>query len=152
MIDHLTVKVSDFTKSKPFYTAALAPLGYTIFMEYEGGAGLGAAKPDLWLAQDPANVRPVHIAFSAKDRPAVDAFYSAALAAGGRDNGPPGIRKDYHEHYYAAFVHDPDGHNIEVVCHRPPAPAKRARPARKAARKPARKAAARRAGKRSRRR
>ena len=152
MIDHLTVKVSDYAKSKPFYLAALGPLGYAVVMEFEGSAGLGAPHPDLWLAQDAANVRPMHIAFSAKDRPAVDAFYSAAMAAGGRDNGPPGIRKDYHENYYAAFVYDPDGHNVEVVCHRPPAPARRARPARKVTRKPARKASARRAGKRSRRR
>ena len=152
MIDHLTVKVSDYTKSRPFYLAALAPLGYAVTMEYQGGAGFGAPKPDLWIAQDPANVRPLHVAFAAKDRATVDAFYSAAMAAGGRDNGPPGIRKDYHENYYAAFVYDPDGHNVEVVCHRPPAPARRARPARKSARKPARKATARRPGKRSRRR
>ncbi len=152
MIDHLTVKVSDYAKSKPFYLAALEPLGYAVAMEYQGGAGFGAPKPDLWIAQDPANVRPMHVAFAARDHATVDAFYSAAMAAGGRDNGPPGIRKDYHENYYAAFVYDPDGHNVEVVCHRPPAAAKRARPARKAARKPARKASARRAGKRSRRR
>lgn len=139
MIDHLTVKVTDYAKSKPFYAGALAPLGYAVQMEFGAGAGLGVpGKPDLWLFQDPENVRPMHFAFHTRDRKVVDAFYAAALRAGGRDNGPPGIRKDYHPNYYAAFVYDPDGHNVEVVCHAPPGAARpkaRAKPTAKAARK-----------------
>ncbi len=144
MIDHLTLKVRDYDASLAFYAAALKPLGYGVVMEFQGYAGLGAAgKPDLWLTADADNVRPMHIAISASDRKAVDAFYAAAVKAGAKDNGKPGVRTDYHPTYYAAFVLDPDGHNLEAVCHRPPA-RKRAR-ARKPARKPARKAARRRA-------
>jgi len=153
MIDHFTLKVSDYARSKPFYVAALKPLGYVVAMEYGGGCGLGVAgKPDLWLVQDLENTRPTHVAFHAGDRAAVDAFHAAALHAGGRDNGLPGVRKDYHPSYYAAFVLDPDGHNVEAVCHAPaPAkakakkgakqrrPAARAKPAaRKVARRPRR--------------
>ncbi len=146
MLDHLTVKVRDADQSKAFYVAALGPLGYRVKMEYPGGAGLGAEHPDLWLAADPADVRPMHFAFTAKDRRAVNAFYEAAIAAGGKDNGAPGPRPDYGPSYYAAFVFDPDGHNLEVVCHAPEraggARAKK-RPAagKKTARKTARKAA-----------
>jgi catechol 2,3-dioxygenase-like lactoylglutathione lyase family enzyme len=118
MIDHLTLKVSDGARAIAFYAAALAPLGYEVLMEFGGGAGLGAdKKPDLWLAPDPANVRPMHLAFHARTRVEVDAFHRAALAAGGKDNGAPGIRAEYHPTYYGAFVLDPDGHNIEAVCH-----------------------------------
>ncbi len=137
MIDHFTLKVSDYQKSRDFYLKALAPLGYAPVMEFPPNMGGFGAKghPDLWLSQDPENTRAAHVAFRAKDRPAVDAFYSAALGAGGRDNGPAGIRKDYHPSYYAAFVLDPDGHNLEAVCHDPEQAArparKRARPARK---------------------
>jgi catechol 2,3-dioxygenase-like lactoylglutathione lyase family enzyme len=128
MIDHLTLKVSDYARSKPFYVAALKPLGYAVVMEYGGGCGMGVAgKPDLWLFQDLQNTRPTHLAFQAESRDAVDAFHEAALGAGAKDNGRPGIRKDYHPSYYAAFVLDPDGHNVEAVCHTPPLPkAKRA--------------------------
>ncbi len=120
MIDHLTLKVRDLARAKAFYVAALKPLGYEILMEYPGGLGLGAEKkPDLWLAQDPENVRPIHLAFVAPSRQAVDAFHAAALAAGAKDNGKPGIRQDYHPTYYAAFVLDDNGHNIEAVIHRP---------------------------------
>jgi catechol 2,3-dioxygenase-like lactoylglutathione lyase family enzyme len=136
VIDHLTLKVRDIAASKPFYAKALAPLGYVVAMEYEGGCGMGPkGKPDLWLHQDPENVRPTHLAFHAVERRLVDAFHAAALAAGGKDNGPPGLRPDYHANYYAAFVHDPDGHNIEAVCHAPPAERRagaRKAPARKA--------------------
>lgn len=138
MIDHFTLKVSDYSKSKEFYTAALKPLGYAVVMEFGSLGGFGVAgKPDLWLSQDADNVRPTHFALQAKDRKVVDGFYAAALPAGARDNGPPGIRKDYHPNYYAAFVLDPDGHNLEVVCHSPVREAKR-KPARAkaAARKP----------------
>jgi catechol 2,3-dioxygenase-like lactoylglutathione lyase family enzyme len=123
MIDHLTLKVSDYARSKPFYVAALKPLGYAVVMEYGGGCGMGVAgKPDLWLFQDLLDTRPSHVAFRAENRAAVDAFHEAALGAGARDNGRPGIRKDYHPTYYAAFVLDPDGHNVEAVCHAPPPP------------------------------
>lgn len=120
MIDHLTLKVKDLRKARSFYTAALAPLGYEIVMEFEGTVGMGAdRKPDLWLAQDPENTRPMHLAFSAPDRKAVDAFHAAALAAGAKDNGKPGVRTEYHPTYYAAFVVDENGHNLEAVIHRP---------------------------------
>jgi len=145
MIDHFTLKVSDYAKSKAFYTAALKPLDYAVAMEFGVNCGLGVSgKPDLWLAQEADSVRPTHFALHTKDRKTVDAFYAAALAAGARDNGPPGVRTDYHPSYYAAFVLDPDGHNLEVVCHAPPKAAKRkparakkpkARPARKRARR-----------------
>ena len=118
MIDHLTVRVRDLQKSKAFFSAALAPLGYGVLMEFGESVGLGAdKKPDLWLA--PGKQEPLHLAFAAKDRKSVDAFYAAAIKAGAKDNGKPGVRKDYHPNYYGAFVIDPDGHNIEAVCHKP---------------------------------
>jgi len=128
MIDHFTLKVSDSSKSKAFYAAALKPLGYGVVMEFGDYCGFGVGgKPDFWIAKDADNVRPMHFAFQARDRKVVDGFHAAALAAGARDNGPPGIRKDYHPSYYAAFVLDPDGHNVESVCHaRPGAPKKKA--------------------------
>jgi catechol 2,3-dioxygenase-like lactoylglutathione lyase family enzyme len=120
MLDHIGVAVSNYQKSKAFYQAALAPLGYQVVMEFAGdAAGLGVGgKPDFWLSQG-ASVAPAHIAFAASDRVTVDAFYKAALAAGGRDNGAPGLRTQYHPTYYGAFVLDPDGNNIEAVCHTP---------------------------------
>jgi len=127
MIDHTGLNVSDYRKSKAFYLAALAPLGYQVVMELpssivpDGGMGLGVPpKPDFWVAGGKPNVPPLHVAFRAENRAQVDAFYKAALAAGGRDNGPPGPRPHYHANYYGAFVLDPDGHNIEAVCHDPP--------------------------------
>jgi len=120
MIDHLTLKVRDLARSKAFFAAALAPLGYEVLMEFPGMLGMGAdKKPDLWLSQDPENARPTHLALCAPSRKAVDAFHVAALAAGGKDNGRPGIRADYHPTYYAAFVLDENGHNLEAVVHRP---------------------------------
>ena len=127
MIDHTGVSVSDFQKSRRFYAQALAPLGYAPLMELSaaqtGGrdvAGFGVApKPDFWVSSGAANVPPMHVAFRAASRAQVDAFHKAAIAAGGRDNGAPGLRPHYHADYYGAFVLDPDGHNIEVVCHRP---------------------------------
>jgi catechol 2,3-dioxygenase-like lactoylglutathione lyase family enzyme len=119
VIDHLTLKVRDLAKSKALLSAALAPLGYEVLMDLGGAIGMGAdQKPDLWLAQDP-DARPMHLAFAASSRQAVDAFHAAALAAGAKDNGGPGLRTDYHPSYYAAFVLDPDGHNLEAVTHRP---------------------------------
>jgi catechol 2,3-dioxygenase-like lactoylglutathione lyase family enzyme len=128
MIDHTGVRVSDLEKSKAFYRAALAPLGYALLMEFpaavtggEDVAGFGVApKPDFWLARGAPNKPSIHIAFRAASRAEVDAFYRAALAAGGRDNGSPGPRPHYHQNYYGAFVLDPDGHNVEAVCHDAP--------------------------------
>ena len=120
MIDHTGVAVSNFDKSKAFYAAALAPLGYTILMEFDRAAGFGVApKPDFWIGESTPNVPPIHVAFRAESRAQVDAFHKAAVAAGGRDNGAPGLREHYHPNYYGAFVLDPDGHNIEAVCHAP---------------------------------
>ncbi|KGT73474.1 glyoxalase [Bradyrhizobium japonicum] len=127
MIDHLGFSVSDYERTKAFYAKALAPLDYSLIMEvtaeqtgHAAAAGFGAnGKPDLWFGAEGAMNKPVHIAILAKDRATVDAFYKAAIAAGGRDNGAPGIRPHYHANYYGAFVLDPDGHNIEAVCHAP---------------------------------
>ena len=122
MIDHMGIKVADRMRSKAFYTAAFAPLGFAIILDREYGTGFGAGqKPDFWLIDGEPPSGSLHIAFQAADRAAVDAFYAAAIAAGGRDNGPPGPRPQYHPGYYGAFVYDPDGYNIEAVCHRPPA-------------------------------
>jgi len=125
MIDHIGFPVSDYQRSKAFYEKALAPLGYTLIMEVaqetEKGfpaAGFGIdGKPDFWIGGEGGLDRPLHVAILAKDRASVDAFHKTALAAGGRDNGAPGLRPHYHPHYYGAFVLDPDGHNIEAVCH-----------------------------------
>jgi len=126
MIDHLKLFVGDVERSRGFYERALAPLGYSLIMEVPqtgGGhvaAGFGAdGKPDFWIGDEGGLNRSVHIAIAAKDRAAVDAFYRAAIAAGGKDNGGPGLRPQYHANYYGAFVFDPDGHNIEAVCHAP---------------------------------
>ena len=124
MLDHAGFPVSDYTRSKAFYLQALAPLGYALVMEVQQhendapAAGFGAnGKPDLWIGGEGGLQRPIHIAIAAQDRAAVDAFYRATIAAGGKDNGAPGLRPHYHPNYYAAFVLDPDGHNIEAVCH-----------------------------------
>jgi catechol 2,3-dioxygenase-like lactoylglutathione lyase family enzyme len=126
MIDHVGFPVSNYARSKAFYTSALAPLGYVLVMEVQQGGdgppacGFGSdGKPDFWIGGEGGLDKPLHVAIAANDRALVDAFYRAALAAGGRDNGAPGLRPDYHPNYYAAFVLDPDGHNIEAVCHRP---------------------------------
>jgi catechol 2,3-dioxygenase-like lactoylglutathione lyase family enzyme len=120
MFDHVGLKVKDFKKSLNFYSKALAPLGYKVLSEYEDGAGLGAGeKPDLWLGKGDPPRTGLHLAFVSKSRASVDKFHAAALAAGGRDNGAPGLRKDYHPHYYGAFAFDPDGNNIEAVCQDP---------------------------------
>jgi len=120
MLDHIGVAVSNYQKSKSFYAAALAPLGYQVVMEFgSDAAGLGVGgKPDFWLESGGSGARG-HIAFAANDRATVDAFYKAAIAAGGRDNGAPGLRPQYHANYYGAFVFDPDGNNVEAVCHTP---------------------------------
>ena len=128
MIDHIGFPVSDYARSKAFYAKALAPLGYELVMEIDAklteagapAAGFGSGgKPDFWIGGDGGLNKQLHVAIRAKDRATVDAFYKAALAAGGRDNGAPGIRAHYHPDYYGAFVLGPDGHNIEAVCHTP---------------------------------
>jgi catechol 2,3-dioxygenase-like lactoylglutathione lyase family enzyme len=127
MLDHLGLAVRDVERAKAFYLTALKPLDigvlFELTAEQTGGdahVGFGAnGKAFFWLGGGKPVEGPVHIAFTAPNRATVDAFYRAALAAGGRDNGPPGIRAHYHPDYYGAFVFDLDGHNIEAVCHRP---------------------------------
>ncbi|MDF2703034.1 MAG: hypothetical protein K0S10_1980 [Rubrobacteraceae bacterium] len=120
MLDHVGVPVSDFERSKRFYAQALSPLGYELIMEPSpSAAGFGKrGKPDFWIGQGETG-QAFHIAFAADDRATVDSFYKEAIAAGGRDNGVPGFRPRYHASYYGAFVLDPDGNNIEAVCHKP---------------------------------
>ena len=122
MLDHLGISVRDYAKSKLFFTRALAPLGYEVVMEFGGeAAGLGVGgRPDFWIAKATGPTSgPAHICFGAASRAVVDAFHKAALAAGGKDNGAPGLRLQYHPTYYGAFVLDPDGNNVEAVCHAP---------------------------------
>ena len=120
MIDHISLSVSNIDASVRFYEKALAPLGYAVLMSFPGVAGLGIApKPDFWLGQKDAADAGRHVAFRAANRSQVDAFYQAAMAAGGKDNGGPGLRPQYHPNYYGAFVLDPDGNNIEACCHDP---------------------------------
>jgi catechol 2,3-dioxygenase-like lactoylglutathione lyase family enzyme len=160
MIDHISLRVQDFSRAIDFYKSALAPLGYKILMEFPNVAGMGAdGKADLWIMQSEQSPSPTHIAINGERRQ-IQAFHEVALTCGGTDNGPPGLRLDYHPNYYAAFVLDPEGNNIEVVCHAPEGvtaapkkaaakksvatkPAKvSAKPAKKiAAKKPAKKAA-----------
>ena len=118
--------MSDWEKSKRFYDAAMGALGakllMTVPMEHTGGkhiGGYGRKKPDVWLAENSDTGPGRHYAITAENRAQVDAFYKAAMAAGGRDNGAPGIREHYHPNYYGAFVLDPDGNNVEAVCHEP---------------------------------
>lgn len=126
-IDHIGLSVSDFEAAKKFYAAALAPLRIGIIMEFPASvtgdhpvAGLGAdGKPFLWISGGGKTSPHTHIAIRAESRAQVDAFFNAAIAAGGKDNGGPGLREMYHPNYYGAFVLDSDGHNIEAVCHAP---------------------------------
>ncbi len=120
MIDHLQLGVSDLAASRAFYEAALAPLGFGVVMEWENRVAFGpTARPIFFISVGRPVVTNLHLAFQAPDRDAVDAYHAAALAAGGRDNGGPGMRPQYHPHYYGAFVLDPDGNNAEAVCHTP---------------------------------
>lgn len=133
MLDHIGLPVCDFARSRAFYAATLAPLGLSVVMEVsaeETGAGAHAGfgqggKPFFWIGSAAGSSRTgapethVHVAFAAESWAQVDAFHAAGLAAGGRDNGAPGLRPHYHPHYYGAFILDPDGHNIEAVCHHP---------------------------------
>lgn len=126
MLDHAGFPVTNYARSKAFYEKTLAPLGYSLILEVRQNendspaAGFGAdGKPDFWIGGEGGLNRRIHIAIAAKDRASVDAFYRAALDVGGTDNGSPGVRPHYHANYYGAFVTDPDGHNIEAVCHAP---------------------------------
>lgn len=129
ILDHVTLMVSDYARSRAFYEAALAPLGITQVMEFGSACGFGRGpKPSFWISagktsfQEAAQlerITPIHLAFAARSRAEVDAFHAAALAAGAKDYGEPGPRPVYHPHYYGAFVLDPDGHNIEAVMHAP---------------------------------
>lgn len=128
MIDHIGLTVTDIAAARAFYEAALKPLGITVRMEVTEemtgghGAHVGFGTPDMpffWIGSGKAANSGVHVAFAANDRATVDAFHQAALAAGGKDNGAPGLRPQYHPNYYGAFVLDADGNNIEAVCHKP---------------------------------
>jgi catechol 2,3-dioxygenase-like lactoylglutathione lyase family enzyme len=128
ILDHLYLSVRDYDRARDFYRAALAPLGISLVMEVgpeqpgraERAAAFGrGGKPELFLATRGAPAANLHVALAAPDRAAVRAFHAAALAAGATDNRAPGLRPHYHEHYYGAFVLDPDGHNLEAVCHAP---------------------------------
>ena len=121
MLDHVGIPVSNFERGKRFYEQALSPLGYELIMEPRYGvAGLGhSGKPDFWVVQGESGHAAVHVAFISDDRATVEAFHEAAIAAGGRDNGRRGLRPEYHPTYFGAFVLDPDGNNIEAVCHGP---------------------------------
>ena len=124
ILDHLGIVVSDFTRSRAFYDRALVPLDITPAMTYGLATGYGRGpKPDFWVTQrqadSTADIAAVHVCFAARSRAEVDEFHAAALAAGGRDHGAPGLRPQYHENYYGAFVLDPDGHNVEAVFHGP---------------------------------
>ena len=116
MIDHVILGVANLTASRAFYERALAPLGLRVVLDRPGYLGFGADRPFFFLAAREPSAR-VHVAFSAERRDACDAFHVAALATGGVDNGAPGLRPAYHQQYYGAFVLDPDGNNIEAVCH-----------------------------------
>ena len=127
MLDHITIHVSDFARSRAFYQSALAALGYVPRKTFETDMGFGAGDPadadnpggEFWIHEGTPCTPRVHVGFRARSRDEVDAFHRAALAAGGRDNGPPGLRPHYHPNYYGAFILDPDGYNVEAVCHRP---------------------------------
>ena len=118
MLDHMNLIVAEVAKSKGFFAAALAPLGYKVLYEIPEGVGFGVDHPILWINPGTVGNR-IHVAFAAPNRAIVRAFYDAATVAGGKDNGAPGLRPQYHRDYYGAFVLDPDGNNIEAVCRRP---------------------------------
>jgi catechol 2,3-dioxygenase-like lactoylglutathione lyase family enzyme len=127
MFDHIGFSVADLARSRAFYVAALAPLGFSPVMDvtreqtggYEGTGFGPPGRPQFWIGTGETHSGPTHVALAASDRAAVDAFHRASMAAGGIDNGAPGLRPHYHPNYYGAFVLDPDGHNVEAVCHSP---------------------------------
>ncbi|MGN2243573.1 VOC family protein [Frateuria sp. GZRR33] len=125
MFDHLGLPVTDLEHARRFYEQALQPLGIEVVKSFPDAVGLAAGRgrkgeQELWLTRADHAPSPMHIAFAAATRAQVDAFHRAALAAGARDNGAPGLRPQYHDGYYGAFVTGPDGHNLEAVCHLPP--------------------------------
>jgi catechol 2,3-dioxygenase-like lactoylglutathione lyase family enzyme len=127
ILDHMTLVVSDYARSVAFYKQALAPLGIEVLMEFDNVCGFGRdRKPEFWIGTGPTSfqrpehlrtITPTHVAFVARSRAEVAAFHEAALKAGGKDFGPPGLRAHYHPTYYGAFVLDPDGHDVEAVAH-----------------------------------
>ncbi len=120
MIDHIGFRVKDYDTAKAFYQKALAPLGYQLIAEFGDFSGFGRnGKPDFWIEKSASGTTYMHIAVNAASRAEVDAFYQAALDGGAKDNGAPGLREIYHPDYYGAFVIDPEGHNLEAVCHAP---------------------------------
>ncbi|HVX35908.1 MAG TPA: VOC family protein [Hyphomicrobium sp.] len=126
ILDHIGFPVTDYARSVAFYKQALAPLGIVMLKEFklsddgaDGYAGFGRKRPQFWIGTGAALKGRLHVAFAAANRQEVHAFYEAAIAAGARDNGAPGLRPHYHENYYGGFVLDPDGHNIEAVAHLP---------------------------------
>ena len=127
MLDHIGFSVGNMKASRMFYEKALKPLGIKILMEVtpemtgtgDSHFGFGTDRPFFWIGSSDKPSPGMHVAFAAQNRKTVDEFYAAALAAGGKDNGKPGVRPHYHENYYGAFVFDPDGNNIEAVCHKP---------------------------------
>ena len=122
VIDHITIPVNDYEVSKAFYISLLEPLGFELIMDIDGWAGIGRdGKAEFWFGQGTPAPPGLHVAFQAGSRAEVDAFYDAGLKAGGKDNGAPGVRELYHPNYYGAFVIDPNGYNIEAVCHEAPA-------------------------------
>jgi len=119
IIDHIGISISDYERSKQFYLKALKPLGIELVKEVQGWAGFGQSeKAEFWFGVSEKVNYPMHIAFVAESRESVNQFYETAIAAGAKDNGKPGVRDIYHPNYYGAFVIDPDGHNIEAVCHK----------------------------------
>lgn len=119
IIDHVSVAISNYEQSMHFYLQTLAPLNIGLVMEVQGWAGFGRGdKAEFWFGPDEKIHHPLHIAFVAQTREQVRQFYKAAMAAGAKDNGQPGVREMYHPDYYGAFVIDPDGHNVEAVCHK----------------------------------
>lgn len=123
IIDHVGLTITEFERSRAFYTAALGTLGIGLVTEFAHDgqhlAGYGRERPDFWIADSQQVRSKTHVAFLARSRAEVNAFYTVALSMGGRDNGPPGLRPQYHPNYYGAFVFDPDGNNVEAVCHEP---------------------------------
>lgn len=123
MIDHISILVTDLARARDFYSKALAPLGYTLLVQIPNAdqpfvLGFGEkGKPDVWIAPGEKTANVTHLALRATSRNAVRAFHAAGLEAGGKDNGGPGVRAHYHPNYFGAFITDPDGHNIEAVCH-----------------------------------
>ena len=116
MIDHVGLRTTQFDTLLAFYAAALAPIGYAVMQQFPGAAGLGKDNSDLWIGASETAGSNIHLCLSADDHATVDAFYAAAIAAGGKDNGGPGLRPEYTPTYYAAFIIDPDGNNLEVAC------------------------------------